>query len=792
MEGSGDSGRARPIDPPLPHLSPAAAGAPPTGSPGEQAPTAAGAPTRPGNPESTSGSSQQPTDRGEKPVAGGGGEDKTSESRRAAATLMTALVTAVTVAVTNDLTVVFEHSRVLLIAVLGAGVLIACVAYFLGDLRRGVRHAWQLARARARDRHDRRRQVSPILPPESLPRARDTDEPAGMARSYRSRVIVGVVAATALGFFIGYWVIGEGFAHGRVAGISTLAGVAVLVAAMLAWARYRGPARLSWLRPWRNSMLAIGVAALGLSAGGTLGTADLARSAPCPPPTELRVLASTEILGPLQTAITEFEQDERTVLQTSCYAIDVTAYAADDDKTADHEITGTWNLANGPRPDIWIPASTEELPAGKPGPGQPGIVPLGSIASSPIVIAVPSRYVTTNLAPGRSNASLDDIYKAISGSFTLALPNPRLSETGRLGIADLYPSPTATLRQVVRSGGYPPDSGTLLCQATQAAQVKPPAYLVAAAAVYASRHGGLGASGCTSASAGPLTVFSPVGGSVLDFPFATVTWSGVPAPAAVTKAEKAFFNWLTPTAGPTPLMTDGLQAPGLTANLPSRPTIDAAVSGFTSSQPPARILVAIDDSAPMQRYLGEIEQAVDGVLGPHGQGGDLREGRDSFGIWTFPGAETNGTVPNTEHKLVRLGPDTANQRALVQRAIAAITVGDHSAEFDLVSAAASRGSSANSLVLLTDGDDQQVDPGKNSIVTVSSQLGFLAGQGLPFKVYIIAFPPAGCAETPSGSSADSLHALANAGGGNCTTAASGSGALQQQLAQDVSTLSTGG
>jgi Bacterial extracellular solute-binding protein len=424
------------------------------------------------------------------------------------------------------------------------------------------------------------------------------------------------------------------------------------------------------------------------------------------------------------------------------------------------------SLANGPRPDIWIPASTEELPTAKPGTGQPSIVLLGSVASSPIVFAVPSRYVTATsaLAADERDTSPGGIYKAISGSFTLTLPNPRLSETGRLGIADLYPSLTGTLGQIVRSGGYPPDSGSLLCQATQAAQVKPPAYLVSAAAVYASSHGGLGASGCSSASAGPLTVFSPVGGSVLDFPFATVTWSGIPAPAAVTKAEDALFHWLTPTVRPTPLMTDGLQAPGLTAYLPPPATIDAAVSGFTSSQPPARTLVAIDDSAPMGPYLSEIEQAVDGVLGPQGQGGDLKEGRDSFGVWTFPGAETNGTVP-TEQQLVRLGPDTANQRALVQRAVAAITAQDHSAEFDLVSAAASRGSSANSLVLLTDGDDQQVDPGKNSIVTVSSQLGFLAGQGLPFKVYIIAFGPAGCAETPSGSSADSLTALAKAGGG---------------------------
>jgi hypothetical protein len=704
--------------------------------------------------------------------------------------LVGAVTGAVTAAITNDLTPAFEQSHVLLIAVLGGGALIACALYFLGDIRSGAGRAWHHLRARTTSQRGHRPQVSPILSPEPLPPAEDADQLAGTALSYRWRVITGVVTATALGFLVGYWAIGDGFAHGRVAGTSTLAGIAVLVAAIVAWARYRGPAGLSWLRPWRNSMLAIGVAALGLSAGGTLGAADLTRPAPCPPPAELRVLASTEILGPLQTAITEFEQDERAALGTSCYAIDITAYAEDNDKTADEDMTSTWNLtANGPRPDIWIPASTEELPTTKPGKGQASIVSLDSVASSPIVIAVPSGDVTATLAADESDASPDDIYKAISSGFTLALPNPRLSETGRLGIADLYPSLNATLPQIVKSAGFPPDSGTLLCQATQATQGKPPAYLVSAAAVYASTHGGLDASGCASAPAGPLTVFTPVGGSVLDFPFATVTWNGVPAPPAVTKAEDAFYHWLKPPSGPAPLTLDGLQAPDPTANLPSPGTIDAAVSGFTSSQPPARILVAIDDSAPMGPYLGEIEQAVDGVLGPQGQGGDLKEGRDSFGIWTFP---ANGAVPGTEQRLVQLGPDTANQRAQVQRAVATITARDHSAEFDLVSAAADHDSSANSLVLLTDGDDQQVDQAGNSIVTVSSQLGFLAGRGSPFKVYIIAFGPAGCAETPSGSQADSLNGLAKVGGGSCMPAASGSGPLQQQLAQDISTLSTGG
>jgi hypothetical protein len=93
-------------------------------------------------------------------------------------------------------------------------------------------------------------------------------------------------------------------------------------------------------------------------------------------------------------------------------------------------------------------------------------------------------------------------------------------------------------------------------------------------------------------------------------------------------------------------------------------------------------------------------------------------------------------------------------------------------------------------VLLTDGDSQRADSGGNDMATITNLLNAQKPGGLPIKVYVIAFGPSGCAETPSGLSGDSLNALAKAGGGACANAVSGS--LQQQLAQDLSALSTGG
>src|SRR6185312_10152332 len=163
-------------------------------------------------------------------------------------------------------------------------------------------------------------------------------------------------------------VIGNGFAHSSVLGVWGLVSVVVVLAVvmLLAWRLRGAPGWLAWLRAWRNGVLAIGVSAIGLSSGATLGYAQLlpgpVPAAPCPAPTELRVLAASEVLGPLQAAITAYEQDERSRFATPCYAVDITAYAAGNDKAADDGIAGGWNLANGPRPDIWVPASSEELP----------------------------------------------------------------------------------------------------------------------------------------------------------------------------------------------------------------------------------------------------------------------------------------------------------------------------------------------------------------------------------------------------------------------------------------------
>ncbi|HEY7278241.1 MAG TPA: substrate-binding domain-containing protein [Trebonia sp.] len=752
-------------------------------------------------------------------ATGQGKPDPQPDSRRAAIWLAATFVGAVGIAVGNDLTTVFAHSPVVFIVVLAVVTIAIGALYFFSDMRDRLRSSGPAEIDTGENNSVRidagasvvktglastgQAEQPPPPPPKpdrehgsGRPVGADVAEPSPAVRWWL--IIFCVALAMSVTFAYGFWVIGNGFAHSSVLGVwGLISVVAVLAVVMLLARRLRSaPDWLAWLRAWRNGVLAIGVSAIGLSSGATLGYAQLlpdpVPAVPCPPPTELRVLAASEILGPLQDAITSYEQDERTRFATPCYAVDITAYAAGNDKAADDGIAGGWNLADGPRPDVWIPASSEEEPVNTAPAGGPQLQPNPSIASSPVVVAVPSGRVTAGLKPYAADHSLSEIYEAIKGAFTLQVPNPRLSETARLGIADLYPALSpAEQAQIGDSVSFPTDSGNLLCQSAPA---KPAAYLVSAVTVHENNAGQLGASACPAQQAAQqqLTPFQPANGNgvALDFPYVTVTWPGARPSAAKEAAEQDFLQWLTKGAGQNILIEHGLDKPGRAASLPSPDTVEAAVNGFTRAQPSARILIAIDDSEPMRPYLGQIAQATDAVLGPNGQGGNLSS-RDSFGIWAFPGSSSA-----TQRTVVPLGTDSAAQRGRVPSAVAGIAGNGHSAEFDLVYNAAialntqSPAGSASSMILLTDGDNQRSDQGGNDMATITNLLNAQKPNGLPIKVYVIAFGPAGCAETPSGLSGDSLNALAKAGGGACANAASGS--LQQQLAQDISALSTGG
>ena len=215
-----------------------------------------------------------------------------------------------------------------------------------------------------------------------------------------------------------------------------------------------------------------------------------------------------------------------------------------------------------------------------------------------------------------------------------------------------------------------------------------------------------------------------------------------------------------------------------------------ALASFQQAQAPAHILIAIDDSGPMQPYLPQITAAVDAELGPGGT--HIGDG-DSFGIWTLPGSRTGQTY----QQLVQFGRASAI-RPQVPADLGVLTGHDHSANYDMLTDAAgllyaqarATPKPINSVILPTDGDGYpQGDPDKGSEVGVTGNFDLPPGGHSPIKLYIIAFGPEGCAESGTGSAGQSMAAFADATGGTCLQA---NGADPHQLlAQVLGQISTG-
>jgi hypothetical protein len=746
-----------------------------------------------------------------------------------AATVATTIASGVGNIIASD----FQHRQPLMFALLGAVVVVLSGWYVLRQRR--SRRAALAARATSGP-------AAEPVPPRSARILSPTGQwaapageaavPAPAAPPARNWVIAVMCALVAAAFFTGYWTIGNGFAHSDALGFLALAGVLGCVAAAMTIAWYCRRRRwAAWLLPGSRMAMACTVAALGLSAGGTLGNLDLVP--PCPVPMELPVLSSAEGLAGTQNAITKFEQDERSILHQACYAVDLTAYAAPSDAAAETALESGWGAgalsASGPRPAIWIPASSAEVDtvsaalaeAGSPA---PQLGPPESIASSHLVIAVPTDLVSRDGIFGAdTSGSLDTVYGLLAGhGISLGLPSPRQSATGLLGVARLYGDlkPGAE-RAIEASGNFPADSATLLCAAAQTAQQaqaagrQPPpfAYLVSEAAVNMSNAGQLTEGACPTLTAPPppLTALYPSDATSLDFPFVTLNWGGDPAAQLAggqeqrQRYEMDFYHWLASPAGRAALEAGDLSAPQPpTAPPPSPSQMSSALARFTEAQAPTRVLVAIDDSGPMEPYLPQIESATVGALGTgtparsSGATGSPLGARDSFGVWAYPGS---GAATHAEP--VPFGSATAARRGSVAASVSTLRAHDHSAQFDLLTDAASilygqqPGSGAggasngpiNSVVLLTDGDSHAQDPGSSNFVTVTRTA--LRPPGLPaqsrIKVFVIAFGAAGCAQTPA-SAAQSLEALATSAGGTCVNA---SGDLTRQLSLLISQVAGG-
>jgi hypothetical protein len=95
----------------------------------------------------------------------------------------------------------------------------------------------------------------------------------------------------------------------------------------------------------------------------------------------------------------------------------------------------------------------------------------------------------------------------------------------------------------------------------------------------------------------------------------------------------------------------------------------------------------------------------------------------------------------------------------------------------------------NSVILLTNGDGfPQGDPGGDSGVSVTGYFDRPPSGHSAIRLYIIAFGPAGCAQSSTVPASQSLAAFADATGGTCLQAnGADPGQLLAQLLSQIST-----
>lgn len=560
--------------------------------------------------------------------------------------------------------------------------------------------------------------------------------------------------------------------------------------------------------PRARVVMACVLATAAVMTGAELGLS--VHAAACPGPAELRILATPEDLPAIQAAIPAFEQNEQTYAGSTCFAVQLTAYAPEDAPNATQLATdfeSRWNsdaLSEiGPKPDIWIPDSTAEVDAVESTPplGGPTFGRPRPIGYSPLVIAVPTELVTSDSLTALEQG---EPWKTLYSDFShlgikLALPSPDLSEAGLFEIAALYGGgslTTADERKLEAPGNFPQDSQDLLCEASQTTgQPADTVYLVSEAAMadYNSSLANPTENRCpTPGQVQPMQAFYPAGTATLNFPLTTVNWGGN-QDAQRRRYENDFFNFLTSPAGISAVESQGLRPPGCgtggtitqaneiaifdpSCENPQTPSAAAAASArkaFNQAVPNASVLIGIDDSEPMKTNLAGIISAIDTVLSP--PNAPLGVG-DHFGIWELP-----GTGQATDTSLVNFEPVTAANLQQIGRHLADIQAHQHSADYNMLIDAAKHVLYAqrrvlpgtgtppvNSVVLLTDGDGYSGNdpgPGDGTATKVKALFTSPAFGESRIALYIIAFGEAGCMPP--------MQALAEATNGECYPADGG-------------------
>jgi len=420
--------------------------------------------------------------------------------------------------------------------------------------------------------------------------------------------------------------------------------------------------------------------------------------AACPPPLELRVLASTENEAAIEAAAESFERstpaktplDREGAESDGCRRVNITVYAAQTNQAvdafaqaarwADGAAQGDAGTGRafplrdvGPQPDIWIPDSTTELARARQS-VQRGTVVFGDavpIASTSLVLGVPAntarRLVASSVAPeGTSWHRLVDAVSATEQAPRLLRPNPAVSGTGLVHTLGLYLGYDGTVgarvtlpaerahaleAQFSAPGSSSGDSAELLCGLKrqpsdgEGVLLRDSAVLVSRKVLKDFNAGRLDGPGCATRVPPPaaeqLSAYHPAGVPDLDHPFVPVLWGETADVVERDTAITRFRNWLLdPDEGGKALAEAGFDPPapeGTAAGVADPAGIDAALAAYQAARTPGRVQFLLDVSGSMADD-GKLSKAVAAIK----QSLQVLGPRDSYGIDTFPGTAGSG------------------------------------------------------------------------------------------------------------------------------------------------------
>jgi hypothetical protein len=421
------------------------------------------------------------------------------------------------------------------------------------------------------------------------------------------------------------------------------------------------------------TVFSLALAVLATSYGGyaLLGPGG---DTPCGPPLELRVLTDPDLEQPVAAAAGAYLTSAANTASDGCRRTGITVYSAGaaDVVTALRQRTGDWRDPRdedsdpqrdvGAQPDVWLPASRADVArvtAERDTESQAALRTLGTVAHSPLVLAVPDRLAAP--ADERSGRPLAALLAALAErdpDAEVRRPDPEFTDTALFATIGLHGRTEAGVaageQRVAQPGPPSPTAADLLCALPQngAADRRTGALVPE----FLLRSG----VGCARTTRVDRSAEYPSDVPAVEPAFVHVHWEDADRDEPRrTEAVEDFYDWLRDPSGGQRVLgaagfrtaADGhalldadrvahgvLRAPGPLPNGASPAALESALAAYRGAHGPGRVLFLLDSSGSMGGQWH----------GPSGGPGILKQSlgglgdRDEYGVWgvaSEPGAK---------------------------------------------------------------------------------------------------------------------------------------------------------